>query len=299
MLFAAACVYGDPHVVTLDGHKYTFNGKGEFTLIETEGNTFSLQGRMEQPLDLNGSLAPGTVFTAIVARQIDTKTSVQFEVNVEGELEVLVNGEVVSFDDVSEQEFEHVFLVDKGNGSILAVFPIGATVEVKVENGIVSVMLVGLPESMRGRTRGLMGTFNGIILDDLIPKFMTKSIPLDSTIEEIHRMFGITCKWPCMFFLKFSCCAFSGIISNEADSWFTYARGRSWSDFYDPTFSPMFQPTFDDPDLEEEAKQACGKDTFCLFDIAATKRVEIGMATMQGGEDFERFVEMSVPSKSE
>ena len=26
---------GDPHLVTLDGHKYTFNGRGEFTLTET------------------------------------------------------------------------------------------------------------------------------------------------------------------------------------------------------------------------------------------------------------------------
>lgn len=59
----------------------------------------------------------------------------------------------------------------------------------------------------------------------------------------------------------------------------------------------MFEPTFDDPDLEMEARDACGDDEFCLFDIAATKRVEIGTATMQGGEDFDRIMEMSVPGK--
>ena len=59
----------------------------------------------------------------------------------------------------------------------------------------------------------------------------------------------------------------------------------------------MFVATFDDPELEMEAKEACGEDEFCLFDIAATRRVEIGMATMQGGEDFDRIVEMSVPSE--
>lgn len=188
-----ACVYGDPHVVTLDGHKYTFNGKGEFTLIETDGNLFSLQGRMEQPLDPDGSPAPGTVFTAIVARQIDTKTSVQFEVDM-GELQVRVNEEVVTFDDVTEQEFEHVSLLDRGNGSVLAIFPFGATVEARVENEIISVLLVGLPESLRSKTRGLMGTFNGITLDDLIPKYQEKSIPLESSLEEIHNLFGVTCK---------------------------------------------------------------------------------------------------------
>lgn len=36
-------MFGDPHMVTLDGLKYTFNGKGEFTLIETTNNSFSLQ----------------------------------------------------------------------------------------------------------------------------------------------------------------------------------------------------------------------------------------------------------------
>ena len=28
-----ACVCGDAHLVMLDGYKYTFNGKGEFTLV--------------------------------------------------------------------------------------------------------------------------------------------------------------------------------------------------------------------------------------------------------------------------
>lgn len=91
---------------------------------------------------------------------------------------------------------------------------------------------------------------------------------------------------------------FIGIIDDEADSLFTYAPGTRWSDFYHPNFSPMFQPVFDDPLLEEEAKITCGDDEFCLFDIAATKRVDIGAATMQGGEEFDRIVEMSIPSES-
>jgi len=90
---------------------------------------------------------------------------------------------------------------------------------------------------------------------------------------------------------------FSGIMDNPADSLFTYAPGRNWSDFYDPNFSPMFLPTFDDPALEKEATSICGSDVFCLFDIAATKRVEIGVATMEGGEDFDNLVDMSVPSE--
>lgn len=188
-----ACVYGDPHIITVDGHKYTFNGKGEFTLIGTEDDIFTLQGRMEQAVDLEGTSAPGTVFTAIVARLTSAETSVQFQV-VENGLQVLLNGVVVTFDDVSEQEFDNVGLLNKGNETIVAVFSIGASIEIKAENGIISVMLIGLPESMRSKTRGLMGTFNGIVDDDLIPKGRVKSIPLQSSLEDLHNQFGITCE---------------------------------------------------------------------------------------------------------
>ena len=61
----------------------------------------------------------------------------------------------------------------------------------------------------------------------------------------------------------------------------------------------MFEPTFSDSALEEEAKRTCGDDESCLFDIAATKRVEVGLTTMQGGESFDMIVEMSKPSEFE
>ena len=192
-IFSIACSYGDPHIVTLDGHKYTFNGKGEFTLIETEDNVFTLQGRMEAAIDPDGSPAPGTVFTAIVAKQFSTDTTVQFEVEGSG-LRVSVNGGVVKFDDISEQLFDNVGLLDRGNNTILALFASGINIEIKTENEIISVLLVGLPDSMKSTTNGLMGTFNGIISDDLIPRGGTKSIPLDSSLEDIHYQFGMTCE---------------------------------------------------------------------------------------------------------
>ena len=95
-------IYGDPHIVTLDGHKYTFNGKGEFILIQTTSYVFALQGRMEQAIDPEGTPSPGTVFTAIVAKQVSSNTSVQFEVNPnEDSLLVMVDAMSEEFDGVS------------------------------------------------------------------------------------------------------------------------------------------------------------------------------------------------------
>ena len=80
---------------------------------------------------------------------------------------------------------------------------------------------------------------------------------------------------------------------------FTYdsESGESWAGFYDPDFSPAFQPTFENKSLEQQAKEVCGENEYCLFDIAATKNVDIGMATMQGVESFDTMVEMAAPSK--
>ena len=88
-----------------------------------------------------------------------------------------------------------------------------------------------------------------------------------------------------------------GIINTANLSLFTYNEDKSWADYYDPSFSPVFEPTFSDPDLEEDAREICDGDTFCLFDIAATKSVAIGMSTMQGNQDLERITELSLPGE--
>ena len=87
-----------------------------------------------------------------------------------------------------------------------------------------------------------------------------------------------------------------GIINKPSDSLFTYHSGQSWSTFYCPDFTPVFEPPFDDPALEDKANEICGDDVFCKFDIAATGRVEIGETTYQGGQDFQQLVNLSKPS---
>ena len=75
-----------------------------------------------------------------------------------------------------------------------------------------------------------------------------------------------------------------------------YADGENWLTFYDPDFTPIFEPSFTDPDLEELANTLCGDDVFCRYDIATTGRAEIGMSTQQGGQEFEELIELSKQS---
>ena len=192
MSYPVAWVFGDPHMVTLDGYKYTFNGKGEFTLVKHKDDMFTLQARMIEIEDSNGMPASATVFSAIAAKQYDSDV-VEFRQSRRG-LDALVNGVMVDFENLPRQQFNNVILSDLGNQMLSALFTSGAHLQAKVENGIISVLLVSLPDSFHNATYGLMGVFNKDMTDDLMIKNSSQYLPLDSSDNEIYMWFGLSCK---------------------------------------------------------------------------------------------------------
>jgi len=89
---------------------------------------------------------------------------------------------------------------------------------------------------------------------------------------------------------------FLGIINNSANSLFDYHQpGESWSTYYDPDFTPLFGVEFSDPVLENEAMELCQGDEFCLYDIATTGSMDIGLSTLNGSVSYEEIVETSKP----
>ena len=57
---------GEPHLKTLDGYEYTFNGWGEFVMMDS--TEFELQGRTSRVV-INNVIKNATKFTSLVARQ--------------------------------------------------------------------------------------------------------------------------------------------------------------------------------------------------------------------------------------
>ena len=187
--------FGDPHILTLDGLKYTFNGLGEFTMIKSD--SFTLQGRMVQATDNDGNLVSGTIFSAIVAED-STSIRVQFQFTADGNLEVLVDKKVVTFLEdleIPEARFEETILIMRGTNDFVVTFASGIYMEIKAENGIISQYIIVLPESFMSTTSGLLGNYNGEQSDDLMPRNESAVIPVDSSLEDIHNNFGISCKF--------------------------------------------------------------------------------------------------------
>ena len=182
---------GDPHMVTLDGLRYTFNGRGEFVLVGTADDSFSMQGRMIRALDAGGNPTLGTVFSALVARQNDSDT-VQLEVR-STIIRARVNGAIVDFTGLPIQSFTNVVLIDNGNNTVTAQFSNGAEISATVELGIISTVFVNLPSSLETFTFGLLGNFNGDQSDDLLPSGGSSPLPTSSSLQDIHEMFGKTC----------------------------------------------------------------------------------------------------------
>ena len=193
--FHTALTIGDPHIVTMDNFLYTFNGLGEFVLIETVNDIFTLQGRMIKFWDRNRQPISTSAYSAIVARQFDSDT-VQFQiVDKSNDTYALVNGELVDFEDLPEQQFNNVILKKSGI-AMSAVFSSGVYIEVEAAYEVIFSLLVSLPNNSyyRSQTSGLMGNYNGDKSDDLLPRGGTVPISNASSIKEIHKHFGMTCK---------------------------------------------------------------------------------------------------------
>ncbi len=86
-------------------------------------------------------------------------------------------------------------------------------------------------------------------------------------------------------------------MDNAAESLFTYLGRSTFTDFFDPFFLPAFETVFTDPTLEAQANMICGTDVFCLFDIAATGRTDVGLGTLNGGLEFDQILQLSSPGK--
>ena len=184
-------MYGDPHLLTLDGLQYTFNGRGEFILIQTINNLLTVQGRMVSISNTNSVPANGTVFSSIVAKELASDT-VEFQYSFIG-LRAIVNGVWVVIDTSLPAHYNNVTIRNNGNNTYTAVFSDGVNIIVKQEHDYLSLVSISLPDAYKHITSGLLGLFDGSSSNDLEPRY--GELPRNPTNQQIHYSFGMTCEF--------------------------------------------------------------------------------------------------------
>lgn len=83
-------MWGDPHFVSLDGRNYTFNGLGEYVMMDAKDCFFQVQARTR----LAKGDGTATVFCAVVVKERNT-SKVQMNLENEGTFYFLVRTENV------------------------------------------------------------------------------------------------------------------------------------------------------------------------------------------------------------
>ena len=73
---------------------------------------------------------------------------------------------------------------------------------------------------------------------------------------------------------------------------FTYHVGESYDNFVDLGFTPVFldetNSLFSSNTLEQQARDICGENKECLFDIAVTGKTSVGEATLESYNELQQ-----------
>lgn len=277
---------GDPHMRTVDGMEYNFNGIGEFFFIVSHNASFQSQVRFEQPKDSQGRFVMASVCTAFVAEVSNTSDRVEVRLNSIRVADVIINGQTQDFSDVTWLRYRGVSVLNlpksSGNSTgrdILVMFAdLGFTFRILATKDVLNVMPIIANDLLKGTLTGLLGDFDGNPGNDLLLPNGT-SLQSNTTEDTIFTTFNTAWR------------------IKEVESLFSYPAGKSYHD-YDGHTQSNFRPLFATSVINSatpEAKALCGNNTNCLFDFNVTESRGIAMATLDFTVDLKEAEDASIP----
>uniref|UniRef100_A0A914PBJ6 Uncharacterized protein n=1 Tax=Panagrolaimus davidi TaxID=227884 RepID=A0A914PBJ6_9BILA len=182
---------GDPHFHTFDDFFYTFNGFGEFWILENStSQPLAVQARME-PLNLasqKATIFSGFVFSAPNSAKIQIQKSLIRIVDIfidDQQLDITSPNSLKQFSingwqlNVAEDYTE----IQIGTN-------LGFSFKITSFKGAFGILVTASPE-WKSKTAGLFGNFNGNKSYDLTSKNGTILDP-NSSLQEIHENFGLS-----------------------------------------------------------------------------------------------------------
>ncbi|XP_053376387.1 uncharacterized protein LOC123533517 isoform X2 [Mercenaria mercenaria] len=286
--------WGDPHFITLDGLNFTFNGLGEFTLLQirTANYTFDLQARTERAIKKDGNLSDATVFSVFAVKD-STNASLQVELNRAKDGMILHGNKI----DLTKQFYASVepydpivyfptdpregnLIIFKQDETISVSFPtMGITLNISVNVEMLSLN-TGVSKSLKGHTTGLLGNYDGNPDNDFS---MPSGTVLRADLTE-REVFEYGKSWEI----------------NPDNSAFIYDEGKSHSNYHNNSYVPRFLDEAD-PVKRAEAEKSCNgsHNIECVFDFVFTEKKEIADQTniIRAQSDSTRSeLEIMVPS---
>ncbi|XP_056008372.1 sushi domain-containing protein 2-like isoform X1 [Ostrea edulis] len=278
-----AGAHGDPHIKTLDGKSYDFNGLGEFQFMISKTASFESQIRFEQVTDSTGNNVYASVCTSFVSQVTHSTDKVEVRLNSIRMADVLVNGIIQDFSDVSWLRYRGVSVLSLPNLSgtstgrdIIVMFDtLGVSFRILASQKMLNVITVIGNNILKGTLSGLVGNFDGDPANDL-------RLPSDATEEAIFHV--INESWR---------------ITNR-NSLFTYPNGKTYSDYNSERqvdFRPVFSSSVTSP-VTTEARELCGSNTDCLFDLHVTGSRDIAQSTRQFTYQLQQAADAARPVQS-
>nr|XP_033815553.1 mucin-4 isoform X2 [Geotrypetes seraphini] len=268
--------FGDPHINSLDDVLYTFNGLGEFILlnVKDKNNTviFRLQGRTARA---GNGTSYATIFVGLAAA-IDNGTQLfQVEWSIVGENSSAVVVDGNAFDVTDNATYIGKVMLQKiENNEIQASFDGGISVTISARVGALN-FIVSLNPSYQNQTEGLMGVYNGDKRDDLMAangELLESDGKNPPNASQIFQM-GMTWKTtPNNSIFQYN--------STTGESWYTYNNNSFVPKFYDE----LLRTT--DSAMLRKANDSCGGNEECVFDILSTGDFAVGEATLESSDSF-------------
>lgn len=178
-------------MISLDGLQYTYNGAGEYVVLDALDGEFIFQARTEPVERSDGGTPVGTAFTAIAVRMRHSD-AVEIQLSTFRGLNILVNGARLLIAEQTDMSFNNVTVSSLGNSTASVFFEGGLTIQAQNRNNFLLIQIASLPATYQNNTEGLLGVWNGDPDDDLQRPDGTV-LPPNSTLREIHDMFGELC----------------------------------------------------------------------------------------------------------
>jgi len=271
--------YGDPHFMTFDEQIWRFNGKGEFILLEqinnldqniVESNGLTIQGRFEQ---LSTKLV--TILSAISIKDGNSRISIYL--NQFGNVNIFLRDsqtpQIISIgNSFISQDGILISRIEDSKYQIL--LPSSGVSLIIISRFSMLNLIVILPNSLKSKTRGLLGNWNGNKNDDFILR-NGNIISTTSNFETLHSDFG----------LKY--------MINENESLFIYSNGTNFNSFNDNLFIPKFEIEFSSIEFENQARSGCIGSNIdldaCLFDVSQTQNILASQLSLEIGSIYDNL----------